>query len=59
MIGGLLVQSIQGGLSALGVDAFWKQAINGTLLIIALFADRVLARRAEQALLAQRIKERA
>ena len=59
VIGALLVQSIQGGLSALGVDAFWKQAINGTLLIIALFADRVLARRAEQALLAQRIKERA
>ena len=59
VIGALLVQTIQGGLSALGVDAFWKQAINGALLIVALFSDRVLARRSERALLAQRIKERA
>jgi rhamnose transport system permease protein len=58
VIGALLVQTIQGALAALGVDAFWKAAINGALLIVAIYADRVLARRAEKALLAQRIKER-
>jgi ribose/xylose/arabinose/galactoside ABC-type transport system permease subunit len=45
-------------LAALGVDAFWKSAINGLLLIVAIYADRVLAKRTEKALLAQRIKER-
>jgi len=45
-------------LAALGVDAFWKSAINGLLLIIAIYADRILASRTEKALLAQRIKER-
>lgn len=58
VIGALLVQTIQGALAALGVDAFWKSAINGFLLIVAIYADRVLARRSESALLAQRIKER-
>jgi rhamnose transport system permease protein len=58
VIGALLVQTIQGALAALGVDAFWKAAINGLLLIVAIYADRVLARRTENALLAQRIKER-
>jgi rhamnose transport system permease protein len=58
VIGALLVQTIQGGLAALGVDAFWKAAINGLLLIVAIYADRVLARRSEQSLLAQRIRER-
>jgi len=58
VIGALLVQTIQGGLAALGVDAFWKAAINGLLLIVAIYADRVLASRSEKALLAQRIKER-
>jgi rhamnose transport system permease protein len=58
VIGALLVQTIQGALAALGVDAFWKAAINGALLIVAIYADRVLARRTEKALLAQRIKER-
>jgi rhamnose transport system permease protein len=58
VIGALLVQTIQGALAALGVDAFWKAAINGLLLIVAIYADRVLARRSEKALLAQRIKER-
>jgi len=58
VIGALLVQTIQGGLAALGVDAFWKAAINGLLLIVAIYADRVLASRSERALLAQRIKER-
>jgi rhamnose transport system permease protein len=58
VIGALLVQTIQGGLAALGVDAFWKAAVNGLLLIIAIYADRVLARRTEQRLLAQRIRER-
>lgn len=58
VIGALLVQTIQGALAALGVDAFWKSAINGFLLIVAIYADRVLARRSENALLAQRIKER-
>jgi rhamnose transport system permease protein len=58
VIGALLVQTIQGALAALGVDAFWKAAINGFLLIVAIYADRVLARRTEKALLAQRIKER-
>lgn len=58
VIGALLVQTIQGALAALGVDAFWKAAINGLLLIVAIYADRVLARRSENALLAQRIKER-
>jgi len=59
VIGALLVQTIQGALAALGVDAFWKSAINGLLLIIAIWADRILARKSENALLAQRIKERA
>ena len=58
MIGALLVQTIQGALAALGVDAFWKAAINGLLLIVAIYADRRLASRSEKALLAQRIKER-
>jgi rhamnose transport system permease protein len=58
VIGALLVQTIQGALAALGVDAFWKAAINGFLLIVAIYADRVLAKRSENALLAQRIKER-
>jgi rhamnose transport system permease protein len=58
VIGALLVQTIQGALAALGVDAFWKAAINGALLIVAIYADRILASRAEKALLAQRIKER-
>jgi len=58
VIGALLVQTIQGGLAALGVDAFWKAAINGLLLIIAIDADRVLAVRNEKQLLAQRIRER-
>ena len=58
VIGALLVQTIQGGLAALGVDAFWKSAINGLLLIIAIYADRVLAVRNEKQLLAQRIRER-
>lgn len=58
VIGALLVQTIQGALAALGVDAFWKAAINGFLLIVAIYADRVLARRSEKSLLAQRIKER-
>lgn len=57
-IGALLVQTIGSALSALGFDAFWKQAVNGLLLIIAIYADRVLARRSEIALLAQRIRER-
>ena len=58
VIGALLVQTIQGGLAALGVDAFWKSAVNGLLLIIAIYADRRLAARNEQKLLAQRIRER-
>ena len=58
VIGALLVQTIQLALGALGVDAFWKQAINGALLIIALIADRRLAASSERALLLQRIKER-
>jgi rhamnose transport system permease protein len=58
VIGALLVQTIQGALAALGVDAFWKAAINGALLIVAIYADRVLASKNEKALLAQRIKER-
>ena len=58
VIGALLVQTIQGGLAALGVDSFWKAAVNGLLLIVAIYADRVLAVRSEKRLLAQRIRER-
>jgi rhamnose transport system permease protein len=58
VIGALLVQTIQGGLAALGVDAFWKPAINGLLLIIAIYADRRIAVSSEKRLLAQRIRER-
>jgi rhamnose transport system permease protein len=58
VIGALLVQTIQGGLAALGVDAFWKPAITGLLLIIAIFADRRIAVASEKRLLAQRIRER-
>jgi len=38
------------------VDAFWKSAINGLLLIIAIYADRVLAVRSEKQLLANVLK---
>jgi rhamnose transport system permease protein len=58
LIGALLVQTIQSGLAALGVDAFWKAAVNGLLLIVAIYVDRVLALRSEKRYLLQRIRER-
>lgn len=45
LIGALLLQSITQALGALGVSQFWQQAVNGTLLILAISLDRYLTTR--------------
>ncbi len=40
LLGSLLLQSITQALGALGVSQFWQQAVNGTLLILAISLDR-------------------
>jgi rhamnose transport system permease protein len=45
LIGALLLQSITQALGALGVSQFWQQAVNGTLLIVAISLDRYLSLR--------------
>lgn len=45
LIGALLLQSITLALGALGVSQFWQQAVNGTLLILAISLDRYLSLR--------------
>lgn len=45
LIGALLLQSITQALGALGVSQFWQQAVNGTLLILAISLDRYLSLR--------------
>jgi len=45
VIGALLLQSITLALGALGVSQFWQQAVNGTLLILAISLDRYLSLR--------------
>jgi len=48
LIGALLLRAIGGSLSALGVPEFWQQAVNGTLLLLAITADRVASKRRER-----------
>ena len=45
VLGALLLQSITLALGALGVSQFWQQAVNGTLLIVAIALDRLIAMR--------------
>ena len=45
LLGALLVRTIIGALVALGVPAFWQQAVNGALLLVAIGLDRFLALR--------------
>jgi rhamnose transport system permease protein len=47
-VGAALLLSIGGALSALDVPEFWQQAVNGTLLLLAITADRVAANRRER-----------
>jgi rhamnose transport system permease protein len=49
VFGALLLRSIGASLSALGVPEFWQQAVNGTLLILAITADRVVSLRQARA----------
>lgn len=49
-LGALLLTSINSVLPALGVSSVWVMAINGTLLILAIAVDRVVARRVARAL---------
>lgn len=48
-VGALLLRAIGGSLSALGVPEFWQQAVNGSLLLLAITADRVASNRRERA----------
>ena len=48
-IGALLLRAIGGSLSALSVPEFWQQAVNGTLLLLAITADRIASKRRERA----------
>jgi rhamnose transport system permease protein len=48
-VGALLLRAIGGSLSALDVPEFWQQAVNGTLLLLAITADRVASNRRERA----------
>lgn len=52
-LGALLLTSINSVLPALGVSSVWVQAINGTLLVLAIAVDRVVALR-----VANRLKKR-
>ena len=45
LIGAVLLQSITLALGALGVSQFWQQAVNGSLLILAISLDRYLSLR--------------
>lgn len=47
-VGALLLQSIGSALSALDVPEFWQQAVNGTLLILAITVDRLATNRRER-----------
>jgi len=47
-VGALLLQTIGNALSALDVPEFWQQAVNGTLLILAITVDRLASRRRER-----------
>ncbi len=55
LLGALLVRTIIGALVALGVPAFWQQAVNGALLLVAIGLDRFLATRGESK--AERVNE--
>lgn len=48
-IGALLLTTITGALTALGVDKFWQQAVVGALILISIVIDRMATlRRAKQ-----------
>jgi len=47
--GALLLQTIGNALSALDVPEFWQQAVNGTLLILAITVDRLATVRRDRA----------
>jgi rhamnose transport system permease protein len=49
-LGALLLTSINSVLPALGVSSVWVLAINGTLLILAIAVDRIVALRVAKAL---------
>ena len=47
-VGALLLQSIGSALSALDVPEFWQQAVNGSLLILAITVDKLATNRRER-----------
>jgi rhamnose transport system permease protein len=49
-LGTLLLSSISSALVVLKADSFWEQAINGTLLLVAISVDRLIALRTARAL---------
>ena len=49
-LGALLLTSVNSVLPALGVSSVWVLAINGTLLVLAIAVDRIVALRVAQAL---------
>jgi rhamnose transport system permease protein len=52
--GALLLTTINAALPIMGVDSLWQDAVVGVLIIGAIILDRVLARRTERRLVAQR-----
>lgn len=53
--GALLLTTINSALPIMGVSSLWQSAVVGTLIIGAIILDRVLARRNERRLVAQRM----
>ncbi|MCW5953276.1 MAG: ABC transporter permease, partial [Propionibacteriaceae bacterium] len=53
--GALLLTTINAALPIMGVDSLWQSAVVGTLIIGAIILDRVLARRNERRLVAERM----
>lgn len=53
--GALLLTTINAALPIMGVDSLWQSAVVGALIIGAIILDRVLARRNERRLIAERM----
>jgi rhamnose transport system permease protein len=53
--GALLLTTINAALPILGVGSFWQKAVVGALILAAITLDRVLARRNERKLVAERM----
>ena len=53
--GALLLTTINAALPIMGVSSLWQSAVVGTLIIGAIILDRVLARRTERRLVAERM----